>query len=483
MGTDCACHRNGIRRHVLFVWPADTAKVPPGMNLFNRSLMNGAFWTLVSFTLGQGLRVFTTVVLARLLAPELFGIMILVNSLRTGIDLVSDVGVGQNIITNPMGDDKSYYQTAWTLQAIRGVLLWIVSCLAAWPLASMYHAPILMTLLPIAGLYFVLQGFTSVSLFLAQKRFMLRRVNAFELAMDVLSSACHVGLALITQTVWALVFGGLLYVAGRMVASYYLLPDVNSRFQLSKTFALQILSFGKWIFLSSIVYYFAMSSDRLYLAKVAPLGLLGVYGIARNFSDLITSLVVRLSAFVIVPLIASSFDMPRDSLKANLAPIRLRFLLLAAAGLGTFSALADLPIGILYDHRYQSAGWMISVLAIGAWIAILCSINESTLLGLRQPLYGAAANSLKLVWLLAGLPVSYSLFGILGVITVVALSDLGRYGPILFGQFRERLSFLTQDLVATLLLLGVMGLLEWLRWSLNWGTSFDGLSAMLAHPA
>jgi hypothetical protein len=57
----------------------------------------------------------------------------------------------------------------------------------------------------------------------------------------------------------------------------------------------------------------------------------------------------------------------------------------------------------------------------------------------------------------------------------VATSDQWRYVPTLVGQIREGFSFAAQDLVSTLAMFGIVGPLEWLRWSLGFGTSFDGL--------
>ena len=71
--------------------------------------------------------------------------------------------------------------------------------------------------------------------------------------------------------------------------------------------------------------------------------------------------------------------MPRHELRAQLAPIRMKFLLVAGFGFSLFAATADLAIGILYDQRYHAAGWMLPVLIIGAWFSIMSNLNESTL--------------------------------------------------------------------------------------------------------
>src|SRR5665213_1987917 len=96
------------------------------MKISRMFLMKGAVWTIAGFGVTQIVRLGLNVALARLLAPDLFGVMFIVNSLRTGADLFSDVGVGQNIVHNPNAEDPGFFNTAWTVQAIRGIFLWSI---------------------------------------------------------------------------------------------------------------------------------------------------------------------------------------------------------------------------------------------------------------------------------------------------------------------------------------------------------------------
>ena len=98
------------------------------------------------------------------------------------------------------------------------------------------------------------------------------------------------------------------------IATYFLLPDVKQRFHLSRPFVREILHFGKWITLSSIVSFMAVNFDRLYLAKIVPLALLGVYGIARSISELFSVAIGYLGNTVLFPFIASQSQMTRSRL-------------------------------------------------------------------------------------------------------------------------------------------------------------------------
>jgi len=438
-------------------------------------LLRGTAWTIAAYGIGQALRLGTNIVLARLLSPELFGMMLIVYSLRIGIELISDVGIGQNIIYSKDAENPSFYNTAWSLQLIRSLVLWLVFLMVAAPVAQFYHSPILAFVIPIAAFNFVLSGLTSIGRPLLQKQLKIVKLNVFDTIIQFISSVAHVLLAYVSPTIWALVFGGLIGSVASTIGSYSLLPAVKQRFFVSKEFAWQILSFGKWIFVSSIVYFLSTYIDRLYLGKVVPLEVLGIYGIARSISDLSSNLFLQLGNVVLFPFISSHSQTPRAELLERLAPIRAKFLLAAVLGFSFLVSTADLAISILYDQRYHAATWIVPVLIIGSWFSMLATINESTLLGLGKPSYTAISSSSKLIFLMIGLPLGASSYGLFGGVVVVALSDLWRYIPILIGQRRERFSYVAQDLLLTVAVFLLIGLLEWLRWTSGFGTSFDSL--------
>jgi O-antigen/teichoic acid export membrane protein len=137
--------------------------------------------------------------------------------------------------------------------------------------------------------------------------------------------------------------------------------------------------------------------------------------------------------------------------------------------------VADLPVKILYDQRYQEAAWMLPIMTIGLWASILCNINETTLVSFGKPQYSAIANSIKLAYLVVALPLSFTNYGVLGAVVVVAASDVLRYLPILIGQIRERFSFGFQDLCFTVIMFMLIAFGEWLRWLAGFGTSFADL--------
>ena len=448
------------------------------MKTQSRPLLKSTIWTIGAYGVSSTVRLGTNVLLARLLAPELFGTMLIVYSLKFGIELISDVGIGQNIVYSKNAENPEFYNTAWSLQLMRSIVLWAFFLAIAVPTAHFYRSPILIYVVPITGFGLIFSGFTSVSRALLQKRLQTAKLVSFDTTVSFLGSAGQVLLAYLSPTIWALAFGGLIGPAAAMIGSYFLLSDVRQRFYISKEFAWEILHFGKWIFLASFVYFLSTNYDRLYLAKVVPLQLLGVYGISRSISELLGQLVVQLGSYVLFPFVASHSHMPRDELRARLFSIRARYLLLAGFGFSILAATSDLAIRILYDQRYRAALWMLPILVIGSWSSILTNVNDAMLLGLGRPFYSAIANSTKFIFLLIGLPLSVHAYGIIGAVVFVGVADLWRYIPVLIGQRRERFSFGIQDLLITLAVISLIAFWEWLRWLSGFGTSFESLSQL-----
>src|SRR5262249_20891436 len=162
--------------------------------------------------------------------------MVIVNTWRSGVELMSDVGLGPTIIYNKDAELPEFYNTAWSLQIIRGIILWFVSCAAAVPLANFYRVPMLDIIIPVASFVLVLSGFTSVSLDLLKKKMLIFRYNAFEIITALISSVALVALAYLFPTIWALVFGILFGSATTMIGSYFLLAKLRLRFTISRRY-------------------------------------------------------------------------------------------------------------------------------------------------------------------------------------------------------------------------------------------------------
>jgi O-antigen/teichoic acid export membrane protein len=449
------------------------------LTITTKVLLRGSVWSVGAYAVSQSIRMASSVVLSRLLSPELFGAFLIINTIRTGFILLSDFGIGQNIIYSPNSTSPEYYNTAWTLEIIRSFVLWFVCLLAAGPISRYFHYEFLSYALPAAAFGIIIAGFSSPSRFLLQKAMRLRELSKFETLMSLLGALTMIATAYVTRTVWALIVGGLIASAISAIGTFFLMPNIRYRLLLSKSVVLEIIRFGKWITLSSILYFLAMNFDRLYLSRLVPLELLGVYGIARTVSDLVNLVVLRINNSVLFPFVSSHAKTARTELFDALKGMRYKFLSVTGLGFALLISISDFLIKMVYDNRYQDAAWMLTILLTGAWFTTLASVNESMLLGFGKPMYNFASSGLKLAFLIMTIDTSFYSFGVIGLISTIAVSEFFRYIPTTVGLSRERFSFVRQDLFLTLGVAIFIFLCEGLRWSCGFGTSLD--SIMLSH--
>jgi len=415
-----------------------------------RSLFDAAGWVTLTFLATQVLRLVSNIILAWLLAPALLGTMLLINTLRTGGELLTDVGVGQSIVNDPRGSDPEFYNTAWTIQIVRGLLLFVVALLLTVPIARGYDNPELLYLLPAVAPIFILTGVTSPSRFLLQKRFEVRKLALFDLGAAVFGAAAQIALAYFIPTIWALVLGLLLGAAVPAAASFFLIEWRSHRLRWDKEAVASILHFGKWIFLASLIYFLAMNFDRLYFADAISLALLGIYGIARTFSETATLLFQRMGSLLIFPKIAASAQRGYD-LQQAIRPMRLAALVVVAIGLAGGIALADQFIYLVYDERYHAAGFFLSVLLVGSWFGILASMADAMMMGVGKPSGVAFSNVAKLAVIVIALPMVLPRYGMNAALAVFVVSEAGRYAVLAWRKRGVGLSFLRQDAAMTLL--------------------------------
>jgi len=431
--------------------PSATApsSAPSSADSYTDRAVRGGAITVVGNLLVQVLRLGQQIVLTRLLPQEAFGLMALVYSFRGAIDLFSDIGIGPSIIQNPRGDEPRFLDTAWTLQFGRGVGLWLFTGVCALPMAVFYGHPELAVLIPVASFSAVLAGSRSTKGYSAERHMNLARLTLIEFISALAALVVMVVWALWSPTVWALVAGGLVGAAVDVGLGHLILPGYNGRFGWEKSILPTLVHFGKWIFLSTVLTYLVNESDRLVFGKLISLAQLGVYNVALTFAMTPLSATHALSSKVVFPLF-SRVNQSGDQLPRVFRQARRLALVVSGWVLSGLIGGGPAAIGLVYDSRYSDGGWMLQVLAAGAWLAIPEITNSSASLALGQPRWLALGNFAKLVGLIALVPLGYFWFGFPGALVAYAGSELFRYAASTVGVYRRGLRTVQQDFGFTL---------------------------------
>lgn len=438
------------------LYPARVAKAASG--LLRGKLARQTMWLTLPFGMVQIIRLATNVVLARLLAPEMFGVMVLINTLRTGTELLSDIGVGQSVVRSPHAHDPRFLESAFTVQFARGVMLAAIALLGAWPIAQAYDNPQLFEIICLMSVTFVLTGLQSPDLFLMQRDMRIIQRGIYDLVVTAVQCVVTIVLALWWGNLWALVWGAALGSLFSTAMTYAFAPFRLPRLTWHKEHTAEIFHFGKWIFLSTALYFAAISTDKIYFSAVLPLALVGIYGVSKTFSDMLSALAQRLGGFLVFPRVVELRERRAEVADTFRRKRRIALAAIAAATAGAL-AVSDQLILLLYDQRYHAAAFMLPVLMAGVWFAVLAAFAEATLFGLDRPRASAVGNAAKFGIMIVGLPLLVPVYGVFAGLLVLFAAEAGRWAMLTVALRQEHLHGTRDDVVLTVLIaLAAVGL-------------------------
>ncbi|MEM1416619.1 MAG: oligosaccharide flippase family protein [Myxococcota bacterium] len=235
-----------------------------------------SMWIIVGYGGAQVLRFLSNVILSRMLYEEAFGLMAIVGSVLQGLELFSDIGIRPSIIRSER-EDRRFLDTAWTLQALRGLILGLIAIGLTRPVAAFYDAPELIYLLPIAVVGSFIDSLQSTKLATETRELNLRRLEITTLVSQAMAVLGMVGWAAVDPTVTSLAAGAILGSITRLLMSHFYLPGPVNRFAWDKDAVTEVVTFGRWILLSTLIHFASSQSDKLIFGKLLTMEALGVY--------------------------------------------------------------------------------------------------------------------------------------------------------------------------------------------------------------
>jgi len=406
-------------------------------------------WVLGGMVFKQSMRLLSNLLMTRVLSVEAFGVMAIVNISIQALNMMSDVGITQSVIRSSRTDDE-FLRTAWTLQVIRGVFLWVLTCILAWPISELYNEPILKYILPCSGLIPLFVGLKSIAFLQNQRELKYKKIVIIETIAALVGLVAMVMHGLYYKSVWALVIGGLLSTFIGVVLGYIFLHKIKHVFCWNKEVVQELFHFGKWVFISSGLTFFVSQYDKLALGKLADMHALGLYAIAMVWALLPAMVIGQLSNKVFFPVVSELY---RNNDLAEIKAIRKSLVKLSAIICLSMLSIGQVLINVLYEIEYKEAGDLVSVLAILALFQIIEEINTHLLLSAGRPKDKIISQIIGLVVLVLFLPVAFSKFGMIGVAFLAAFSMMIRAYILDLQLRKDKLNFFMFDLKITFFLL------------------------------
>ena len=346
--------------------PAETSGVAAPTTSLRRRAFEGSFWTVLHYGGTRVLQLASNLILTRLLVPDLFGVMAVVNLWMMALQMFSDIGIAPSIIQDKRADDPRFLNTAWTIQVIRGASLWMASCVLAVPVAAIYSEPILLQVIPIVGLTSLILGFNPTSYLSLHRHLLLGRITIFEIIAQAACIIVMITWAWFSPTIWALVVGQVARCVVVLVLGWTALPGMKNRFAWDRAAAHSLIHFGKWIFISTVITFLVMRIDQFTLSGLMGMTMFGVFWIALQLSDALAQFLLAFGSRLLLPLYARLNDSGEDALRRNVTRVRLTLLSLTLPPTLLVIACGEWIVELLYPPNYWDAGWMLKVLSVGA---------------------------------------------------------------------------------------------------------------------
>jgi O-antigen/teichoic acid export membrane protein len=415
-----------------------------------RRAMQGSIWTLAGYTGAQALRFCSNLVLAWLLNPAAFGLMRTTYGWMTGLQMFSDIGVAPAIIQHRRALNPNFYNTAWTMQVIRGCVLAVVGCAIAVPLSWLYNEPELASIFMVASSTAFLAGFSSTKVYLESRELRVPRVIALDVAAQLAAVTVMIPLAMQWKSAWPLVIGGVVSAATRVVLTQFALPGPVNHLHWDRESARDLHHFGRWIFVSTMFTFLGMQIDSLILPLLISFERFGVYSIGVSVVGVVLGIFEQLTNRILMPAMAHWSRSSEHQFRQVVLDSR-RFILSAAAiAVGNLILLAPALFRWLYDVRYVEAGRITQLMCIGLWFSLLQRTSQASLLAAGASRAMAAANATNSIVTLTLAPLGYFVLGLEGFIGGWTLGNLTGLIVVNFALSRRGIVLFWQDIKLTL---------------------------------
>jgi O-antigen/teichoic acid export membrane protein len=398
--------------------------------------LRGTALTVAGTASAQALRFGSNLILTRILFPEAFGLMALVGVIITGLNMFSDVGLRASVVQNPRGDEPAFLQTIWTFQILRGFVLAGIAVAVAGPMAAFYEEPMIAQLLPVAAIGLVIAGFNSTRPMTLGRHLMLARLTAIQLGSQAAGIAAMVVLALWLQSVWALVFGGLVSGIVTLVASHTLLPGRPDRIGLERSSVREIFAYGKFLTLATVATFFINSGDRAVLGRFVSLEEIAFYSIAFFLASAPFLIGRAIIDSVFFPLLARHPPSESRANWRNVARARAMVTARVLAMVAVPALVGPWLVEVLYDPRYHSAGPLLTLIALGAIPGVITLSYQGLLLASGQSGRYSLLVTIRGAILMVFFVIGAANFGVVGVALAPALVELIVY-PVMVAMIRS----------------------------------------------
>lgn len=376
---------------------------------------SGISWNASSILLVQAVAFVRSIIIARVLFPEDFGLFGMALTVIAALNAFTTIGLDYSIIAGKFKTTelRTHLDTVWSAELLRSGILTLLIAASAYPMARFYGQPKLYLLIPLLSLTTLIQGFRNIGLVLLRKEISFAKIFWCEQASNLAATAFAIALVLVVRNVWALVLSQVASAALSVFFSYVFHP-YRPRFAFHKDAYQSALNFGKFALVIAVTSYVTTMADNVMVGRLLGITALGYYAIAYNLSSLPVVLLVHTFDRVMFPAYSELASRNPKRLPEALTSVFSLILLLLLMLTVPMCLLAKEIVELLYGMKWSPASSALQVLALIAPLRGGMLIISTLFFGLNRPKLVASGKTLEaILFLLILFPLTKA-FGLTG---------------------------------------------------------------------
>ncbi len=410
-------------------------------------IMRSSAWALLGL---GGLNLFslaTTIVLARLLAPQDFGLVALTLALLAVAQIAQESGLGAALIVH-RGELRSAAASVSVFSPVVSALLYAAVFLVAPTLADLLDEPRLVDVLRVTALTLVVRGFAIMPIALLQREMHFHSITAIELTAGVAQSATAIGLALANAGVWSLVGGQLALALAQLVLAWSLVPLRPSPFEARRTTLRELMRFGRHVGVANFVHYGSASAEALVVGRVLGATPLGYFSVAKRLAEMPVAVVGNVLGRGVYAALARLQD-DRDAFRRVWLENIQRVALLSVPATIGLVVVADPLVRTLLGEDWRPAILALQILALNGIVRAFAAKAGEVFQALGRPQLRVVAEVSALLLLVPALVAGAAWAGIEGAAVAIVLVHLAIGAPFVYVVMRS-LHVTTRQLVGAI---------------------------------
>ncbi|MGE5548717.1 MAG: oligosaccharide flippase family protein [Solirubrobacterales bacterium] len=349
-----------------------TKETGQNFNSIKGHMARGAIWMVAMRWSLRGVGLINTVIIARLLAPEDFGVSAMAWIVVEFLMTLTETNVDLALLRSQKFD-RARMDTAWTVKVLAG-LLTTVGLLAVAPVAAAYyHDPRITVVIAIVASRAAIMGFENIGVVEFRQNLEFSKEYRYWVWRRVIMLGVGLGLAFIFRNYLALAIAAPLAGVVTVIVSF-VMSSYRPRWCL--THWREMWSFSQWLIIYSSARFVSSRADQFVLGGLAGASATGAYYVASSIATVPGREIIWPMGRAFTPTLARIVDDEAEMLKALKGILAIVALIALPAGVGLAMVAEDATLVLLGEQWRQSVDFF-------RWLAI-CGALEGFFLAMES---------------------------------------------------------------------------------------------------